>query len=269
MLPWTQMISKAGKFLSDNSPVIFTAIGVTGAATTAYLTGKASFKAARVIAEAEADGERRVFTEPINPGDPDPGDPLSTKEKIALVWTLYIPAAASGALTIGSMICATQIGTRRAAALASAYKLSEQAWEEYKGKIIETIGEKKEQKARDQVAQDQVNRNPVGTREVILTGNGEVLCYDAFTGRYFKSDMPSLKKAQNDLNHQILSTNFASLSDFYDLVGLGRTEESEEIGWNSDDLLELEISTTLSENDVPCLSLEFNKRPSRSYFRFH
>lgn len=269
MLPWTQMISKAGKFLSDNSPVIFTAIGVTGAATTAYLTGKASFKAARVIAEAEADGERRVFTEPLKPGDPDPGDPLSTKAKVALVWTLYIPAAVSGVLTIGSMICATQIGTRRAAALASAYKLSEQAWAEYKGKIIETIGEKKEQKARDQIAQEQVSKNPIGVREVIITGNGDVMCYDAASGRYFKSDMPSLKKAQNDLNFQILSTNFASLSDFYDLIGLGRTEESDELGWNSDNLLELDISTVMSENDIPCLSIKFNRRPVRSYFRLH
>lgn len=251
-----QVLSKAGKFLSDNSPVIFTAIGVAGSLTTAYLTGKASFAAGQII-------ERENLKHDIE----GTRDEFTGKEKFELVWKLYIPAVGSGFLTVASMICATQIGTRRAAALASAYKLSEQAWEEYKVKIVETIGVKKEQKARDQLAQEQIEKNPVGAREVIITGTGEVLCYDSFTGRYFKSDMSSLKKAQNDLNHQILTTNFASLSDFYDLIGLGRVDESDELGWNADELLELEISTTLSENDEPCLSVKFNKRPIRSYFR--
>jgi hypothetical protein len=41
------------KFASDNSPAILTSAAVVGTITTAYLTGKASFKAADVIRDEE------------------------------------------------------------------------------------------------------------------------------------------------------------------------------------------------------------------------
>lgn len=252
----TKILNRVGKFVADNSPAIFTAIGVTGALTTAYLTGKASFKASQVICDEQrrqdSQGESHL---------------LETKEKVELVWKLYIPAIGTGVLTVASIICANQIGTRRAAAMATAYSLSEKAWEEYKDKVIEKIGGAKERKIRDQLEQDRIDKNPINNREVIITGGADVLCYDSFTGRYFKSDMESLKKAQNDLNHMILNNYYASLTDFYDYIGLPKTTYSDEVGWNSDKLLEIEFSATMSENDRPCISIKFDVSPIRGYHR--
>ncbi|MFR8351429.1 MAG: DUF6353 family protein [Blautia obeum] len=42
---------------------------------------------------------------------------------------------------------------------------------------------------KDAVAKDKVEKNPVVTREVIITEKGNTLCYDAISGRYFKSDI--------------------------------------------------------------------------------
>jgi hypothetical protein len=263
----TQIISRAGKFLSDNSPVIFTAIGVTGALTTAYLTGKASFKAAQVIAEAEVDGARRVWTEPVNPGDPEPDRSLSTKEKVDLVWKLYIPAVGSGVLTVISIIAASQIGTRRAAAMTTAYKLSQKAWDEYKEKVVEKLGVNKEQKIHDQLAQDQVDKHPVGSQQIIITNDGGVLCFDAYTGRYFHSSMETLKRAQNELNRSVLENYYASLTDFYHLIGLPKTTFSDDVGWNVDKTLELVFSATISENEIPCIHITYTTDPIRGYDR--
>lgn len=242
---------KAEKIIADNSPLILSGIAVTGAITTAVLAGRASFKAAQVL-----DREERIA-----------GEQLPPRDKLEMTWHLYIPAVGTGVMTVICIIAANRIGNRRAAAMAAAYSISEKAFSEYKEKVIEKIGENKEQKVRDEIAQDQVNRNPVSTREVIITGNGDVLCYDSITGRYFQSNVESLRKAMNDTNHQIINDMYASLNDFYTRIGLPMTPYASEVGWNADRLLELQFSTVLSEDGRPCISVNYPLSPIRDYFR--
>ena len=246
------------KFLADNSPVVLTAIGVTGTLTTAYLTGKASFKAANLILVEED----RQYRETVG----EPRILLDRKEMFKLVWKEYIPAAGVGTLTIVCIITANRIGTRRAAAMAAAYGISEKAFAEYKEKVLENIGENKERKIRDEIAQDQVNDNPPIGQQV-LPGDGNVLCYDPYSGRYFRATMEDIRKAENDTNYEILHNNYCSLGEFYGRLGLPGTSQSEEVGWNSDHLLEIRFSTVLVDDNTPCLSMSFTVEPIRSYYK--
>ena len=250
----SNLAKRVEKLITDNSPVILTAIGVAGTITTAYLTGKASFKAAEIL-----DHERNYVSD--SPGM------LELREKVNLTWKLYIPAIGTGILTCACIVGANRIGSRRAAAMAAAYSLSERAFSEYKEKVVERIGDIKEQKIRDEIAQDRVYRNPVSSREVIITGNGDVLCYDSITGRYFNSNVESIRKAVNDTNHQILNDMYASLNDFYQKIGLPMTPYANEVGWNVDRLLEINFSTVLSEDGRPCISLDYPLAPIRECFR--
>lgn len=251
------ILKRTEKFAIDNSPMLLTAMGIVGTVTTAYLTGKAAFKAADIINQEEyAAG---MHSEPWP----------RFKERASVTWKCYIPAVGTGVLTIVCILGANRIGTRRSAAMAAAYSISEKAFSEYKEKVIEKIGEPKERSIREAVAQDQVDRDPVTKSEVLIIGNGEVLCYDAFTGRYFNSSVEAIKKAQNDLNYQLLNNTYASLSDFYSLIGLPHTAQSEEVGWNQDKLLEIEFSTCLSDDGRPCISIGFAVSPTREYYRFH
>jgi hypothetical protein len=238
---------KLQKLAIDNSPTILTGIAVAGTVTTAYLTGKATYKAAQILSEESP------YLEP--------------KEKVLLTWKLYIPAAGTGMLTVISIIGANRIGTRRAAALVSAYTLSEKMFDEYKDKVVEKIGQKKEQEVRDELAQDRVNRNPVNENSVIIIGGKSVLCYEAYTGRYFLSDMETLKKAQNDVNYMVNNNFYASLTDFYDKVGLPKTSISDEVGWNCNKLLELNFSTAITEDGRPCLTIDYQVEPIRDFHR--
>lgn len=257
-MAFSDIVNRIGKFTADNSPVILTAIGVTGTLTTAYLTGKASFKAAELITAEQKRLDLEVKSHP-----------LEIKEKVELVWRLYIPAAGTGLLTVACIIGANRIGTRRAAALATAYTISEKAFGEYRAKVVEKIGENKERAVRDEVAQDRVTNNPVTNREVIITSGGDVLCLDTYSGRYFKSDMETLKKAQNDVNYRVINYSYASLTDFYELIGLPRTKISDELGWRPEKMLELDISTALSDDGRPCLHIGFASEPIRNYYRGH
>ncbi|MDE8707678.1 DUF6353 family protein, partial [[Ruminococcus] torques] len=92
---------------------------------------------------------------------------------------------------------------RRNAALATAYTLSESALNDYQEKVIEMFGEKKNEAVKDAIAKDKVEKNPVVTREVIITEKGNTLCYDAVSGRYFKGDIEKFKKAECELNRQM------------------------------------------------------------------
>jgi hypothetical protein len=250
----TEFRSKVSKFLVDNSASILTGVGAIGTVSTAVLAGQATFKAARILIEEE---ERIRIT-------PDE-EPLTFREKVSMVWTFYIPAVGSGVLTIVSMVTATRIGNRRVAAMAAAYSMSEIAFQEYKEKVYEKFGQTKERQVRDEVAQDRVAKNRYADAEVIITDNAQQLFMDSYSGRYFMSSMDVLKKAENELNHYLIHHVYASLSDFYDKVGLPHTGISDDVGWHSNRLLELSFSATISDDDRACIVMDFNIRPVSNY----
>lgn len=254
----SSLTARFGKMIADNSPTILTAIGVTGTVGTAYLAGRATLRAEHILQDAAS---VRASEGEENPWDFQP------KEIAILVWKEFIPPVAIGTATIACIIGANRIGTRRAAALAAAYSLTEKAFDEYRNKVAEHVGAQREQRVRDDIAQDRVNANPVSTKEVIITGAGEVLCYDSITGRYFQSNVETLRKAQNDINHQIIQNFYASLSEFYNLIGLPPTEYSNEVGWNADQLLDISFSAVMAEDGRPCISINYDVAPVRAYTR--
>lgn len=254
-MSFRDIIKRGEKLIISNSPLILTAIGVTGTITTAYFAGTASFKAAEILGR-----EDRVR-------DAANLDALTPREKVEKVWKLYIPAVTTGTLTCACIIGANRIGTRRAAAMAAAYSLSERAFEEYKAKVVETVGKNKELKVRDELAADRIKNNPVDHSKVIVTGDGDVMCLDSFSGRYFKSDMESIRRAENDINFQILHSDYATVTDFYSKIGLEPTSISTDLGWNNDKKLEIHYSSTLEEGK-PYLVIDFATVPIREPWRF-
>ena len=240
------LIQTFEKSLRDNSPVILTALGISGTVTTAYLAARASFEASDVIR----------ITEEYE------GTPSDKKERVKkrtqLVWKFYIPAGISGVATIVCIVGATKVSSRRTAAVAAAYSLSEKAFSEYREKVVEKFGEGKDRAVRDEIAQDRLNKNPPPSQSVLVTGPGNVLCCEMFTMRYFTSDMETLRKAQNEINAKLLRSNYVTLDDFYYIIHLAQTSYSGEIGWEPDKLMELEFSTVLTDDGRPCLSFDYN-----------
>lgn len=229
---------KVDRVVKTNSPEILTGMSVTGTLLTAYLTAKATLD----IARSESLDIFSCYTRE------------DKKNAIKRVWKRYIPAAISGVLTIGCTVSANKLGSKKTAAAYSLLAISERAFDEYKDKVVEQIGEKKEQAIRDEIAQDRVSSAPA----VIVGGSGTVLCYEMHTGRYFNADMETLRRAENLVNAKLLREDESSLSDFYYLVGLPTTSYSSSTGWRSDRLLEIRYSTTMSDDSRPCLAFEYN-----------
>lgn len=252
------IFNKAKKMLLDNSPLILTYISVAGVATTAILASKATPKAMKAIEDWRTkEWLENGITRSIKP-----------EEMVQLTWKHYAPAAASGILTIGCIIASNHISNKRNAALVTVYSLAETAFKEYREKVKEQVGEAKAKKFTDDIAKDHLLDTPMATSQVHITGLGEVLCYDSYTGRYFKSDIEIIRRAQNDINAKIIRDMYASHNDFYKLVGLEKTAFGEEVGWTANDLLDIEFTSHLASDGKPCLCIEYRTEPTRNFYKF-
>lgn len=150
--------------------------------------------------------------------------------------------------------------------MAAAFSLSERAFEEYREKIVESIGEKKERQYRDEIVQDHIRKDPPSS-EVILA-SGDVLCRDDYSGRYFTSTVEKIHAAVNKINHTIVHDYCAPLTDFYHEIGLERTSMSDDVGWNVNRLLEVHFTSGLTTDSKPCLAISFRVDPTHDYTKF-
>jgi hypothetical protein len=247
----TGFISKVGKIAGDNQSTILTGMGVTGVVTTFIFTTRATFKAAEII-EREQQSHDETFT---------------AKDKVKLIWPLYIPPVSVAVTTIAAIVMANHEASKKIAALTVASGISERALQEYKDKVIEKLGDKKAVDIRDSIAQDRVNKTPLNTREIIIAGTGEVLCFDITTGRYFQSSVEEIRRAENKINFEIINHMYSSLSSFYDEIGLPPTPYSDTVGWNGNELFEVTLSTVLSPDNRPCIAIDFVRAPFAEYDR--
>lgn len=237
--------------IKKHSPEILTGIGIAGMITTTVMAVRATPKALILIEERK---------EEIG------AEKLEAMDMVRTTWACYIPAAITGTLSVACLIGASSVNARRNAALATAYTLSESALKDYQGKVIEMFGEKKNEAVKDAMAKDKVEKNPVVTREVIITEKGNTLCYDAISGRYFKSDIEKIKKAECELNRQILDDMYVSLNDFYYEIGLDSVKLGDELGWNVDSgYIDLSFSSQLASDGTPCLIIDYSVAPRYDY----
>lgn len=259
----TEIAKKAQKFTIDNSPLLLTIVGAIGISGTAYLSGRAGFKASRIIQrEQEKVNLHREAGQPLRQ--------FTKKEMLALTWRSYVPACGVGIVTLGAVVGSNHISTSRSAALASAFAISQEAAEKYKSKVIEKLGEAKEKAVVDGVAQDRVTANPPTEANTIIVSSspGRQLFQDSWSGRYFELEAESVRQAVNELNHQVNLHGYATLSDFYELLGLAKVAESDELGWNADKLLDVYFAPVLHDDGKrPVLAIEYRVVPSRDYFR--
>lgn len=246
------LAKSASRVASNNAPAILTAFAVVGVATTTVFAVKATPKALGLIEAAEENSE----------------ETLTVPQKIRVTLPCYLPALGMGAATMACIIGANTTSMKRNAAMISAFSLSESAFKEYQSKVVETLGEKKEQVVRDEIAQDRVRNHPPVEGQVVFAGAGKVLCYEMLTGRYFESTHEDLRRAENNVNKQIINDMYASQNDFYREIGLSPTKMGDELGWNTDRLLELQFSTTLSEDNRPCLAVDYRVHANRGYHKF-
>lgn len=239
-------------FVSKHSSEILIGVGVVGMGISTVSAVKATPKAMALLEEAEE----------------EKGDKLTWTEKVKAAWKPYIPSIGIGLSSAACIIGASAIQTKRNAALAAAYALSEKTLTTYRDKVIDRIGSDKEKEIRHSIAQDDVANNPVIKSDIIITDKGNTLCKESISGRVFKSDIDTIKKVVNELNRDMFSQNYVSLNELYSAIGLEQTNIGDKLGWNiADGLIDIEYSGCLTADDEPCIYIDYNIMPRYGFDR--
>lgn len=243
-----QFIKSARTAISKHSPEIFMGLGIAGWAATTVLAVKATPKAVALIEEAKEEQQT---------------DRLTPLETVKATWKCYIPAVVTGAASTLFLINSCSVSMRRNAALTAAYKLSDTALTEYREQVIESIGEKKEQAIQEKVNQKQIDKTPADQNNIYNTGRGNTLFLDPLSQRYFRSDLESVRRAENTLNKEILHSIYGSVSinDFYDELGIPRTDTGDMMGWDTDRMVDLNITPGMTDWGEPCIVVGHYTRP--------
>lgn len=243
------------RLIKANAPAILTASACVGTVATAILTAKSTTLAIERIADYCEDNLR-------SPED------LTWREKFAVSYRVYIPPAIAGVATLVSIVAANRIQYARGAAFALAYSGSEAAFRRYREAVSDVVKPKDVQKITSRVSEKSIQEagQPLpGT--VLVASSGDVLCYDVFSGRYFKSDIETIRRVENNINGQLNTESYASLNEFYAGLGLPPIAAGELVGWSDPNSLSIEFGSQLTEKGEPVLTVDFLVSPKENYFK--
>ena len=239
---------------------ILTGFGIAGMIVSTVWAVKVTPKAEKAIKEAKIE----------KAGDTKHPVKLTPVETVKATWKYYIPSAMLTASSVACIIGGQNVHIKRNAALAAAYKLSENTLADYKEAIVETIGEDKAKEVTEKVAKRQIERTPINDDHVIIAGDPDgVWMIEPYCNRYFKCQVEKIKKAINDLNMRLIRGQEESitLKELYIEIGIpGDTRYLPNVGWNlyQEGIIEYDLVPIKMENDNPCLMIDYKNRPQMS-----
>ena len=245
--------------ISKNSPLIMTTLGIVTSVSAVATAFKVAPRAQQILDEIEK-----------NKGTDDSKGKILWK-KTKAVLPLVGPVIVQEAVAVGCIAGSYKVNSKRLAALGMAYSLSERRFDEYRDQVIKNFGEKKEQRIHDDIAAAKVKEKQEELKKVNVP-EGKVLCLDKLTERVFCSDIETIKRIENKLNKKLISEMFITLNDFYyelDDPDIRPCGVGEELGWNSDELIDFRFSSQLLDDGRPCLVIDYATAPRADYRKLY
>lgn len=197
-------------FCKKNAPTILTSVGAVGVVTTAVLAVKATPKALQQLEVAKE----------------EKGDELTRFEKVKVAGPAYIPATLVGVSTIACLFGADRMNKRKQAALMSAYTMLNSAYAEYKDKVNELYGDDANRAVQQAIANDKYE-------EKEPEDDGKQLFFDEYSQQFFRATPETVLRAQYEINKEVQVNFYATLNEYFDIVGLPKTDYGNHLGWSS------------------------------------
>ena len=154
------------------------------------------------------------------------------------------------------------------AALITAATLSEAAFSEYKGKMVEALGKGKETKAVDELIQKKVTEKETSGDFIGLSpreDNQEQYVFDTYSGRVLVSTVEKLNKAANEVALEHINHDYASLNLFYRKIGLPEIPVGDTVGWNNSHAMEIDLGSAVVHENKGLIAIKYMNQPVVKY----
>lgn len=266
----SEFASILGDTLKKHSPEILAGLGVAGFISATVFAVKATPKAEELISEKKE--ELKV-------------EKLPALETVKTVWKPYAPTVI---LTFSSSLCifgSVSTSLKQKAAIATAYELSEKFAREYKNAVIQTVGEKKEGKIRDNMAQNIVNDNPPEQSVNIYMpkddGVYRALYFEPIIGNYFWETPARFEEAVRKFHKELETEDSCTVYRWFSFLPKellegypdGAISRYMDLGWESRFITSDNVSiaykpTKISEgkyDGFPCNLIEYSEEPDSIY----
>jgi hypothetical protein len=260
----TRAFHKVGFQLKKHSPEILVITGVVGTVVSAVMACKATTKVnfileetkdqVDIIHESTEKGEVKGYLENGEVGMV-PYTAEDSKKDLAIVYgqtglkfvKLYGPSVLLGVTSIAAILAGHNILQKRSLAFAAAYTAADTSFKEYRGRVVERLGEKMDKELLYDIKATEVSETVVDEdgKETTVNKIVEVIDPNAVKNQYtFCFDETStlwvrdaernkfaLLRQQDYANEQLRARGAMSLNEVLDMVGLPRCRYGQNIGW--------------------------------------
>lgn len=249
-----------GKTLKRHSPEILIGAGIAGFVSTVFMVAKE----APVVKEKldELHEELAEKDEELSKAD-------IIFEEVKVALPHYAPAIVTGTLSTVSILGGYRVISKRTAAFAAAYEMASTNLKTYQNKVKELYGDKKEEKVRNEIAKDEVEKDPPteeNTKEVIVT-DGSILFRDKFSGRYFRSTVDLVRQAEKKIQQDLFMNDWVPLNDLYYYLELDPVDLGDDFGFNVGEGIDIIFNSIVAPGNQPALVMEYAVNPRYDYTR--
>jgi len=238
----TRSVGRSILLAKKNSPHIFFGLGLAGSITSTVLACRATLKLEELLEEVKSDFDSvRTMHENNANGDYNPKEYHRDLcyvygKSVAKILKLYGPSILVGVASVASLTGSHIQLTRRNAALTFTLAAVTKAYEEYRARVVDEIGEERERELFHNIHEEEVEIE--GKKELVKIAGNSYSPYARFFDEFsihWKRDPEInrmfLKHQENYANHLLNSRGHVLLNDVYDALGFERTRAGAVVGW--------------------------------------
>ena len=244
-----------------HSSALYTAVGVTSGFGSVISGIAVTPENVRKLDNEKAERERLGYPQ------------MTLWEIVKMVGPSYIPCILLFGTSAACFILNTLKAERKIATLAGLYSMSEKSFEEYRNKVRDMFGERKEAKVRDEVASDKAKLAAGNTVAYIYTGDGNYPCLDAWSNTKFRSSQLAIERARVEVLDRLRNEMYISLAEVYDEMNLPLRRDQNnrvlidysDIGWKDSDDLQFIYTYTCDNTGEPMMVITFSPSPHTDF----
>lgn len=234
----TAKVARQVLVMQKHSPQILFVAGISGAIASTVIACKATLKLDDVIDDIEYEVNDVKKYRDEHSTDYYKDLTYVYAKGAYRVGRLYAPAVVLGTASIGALTGSHVTLTRRNAGLTAAYAATQKAFDEYRERVKEELGEKKEADINHAIAiLDTIDENG----KKIKVPHADPNKWSMYA-RFFEESNVNWKNnaelnrifvqaQQNYANHLLHARGHVFLNEVYDMLGLPRCKAGQVVGW--------------------------------------